>query len=94
MKFIIVELDTRCGGGGGGAASFVLFLRGSGGGGVLYNILKELSQAAGFITPRAEDFRITAGEKPVRTFGWRSSLFFGNKTNDLFATPVLVKFLS
>jgi len=78
LKFIIGELDTRCGGGGGGALSFVLFLLGGsgGGGGVLYNILKELSQAAGFITPRAKDFHITAGEKPLYTFGWRSSLFF------------------
>lgn len=75
VKFIIAELDTRFGGGGGVAVSFVLFQLG-GGGGALYNILKELSLAAGFITPRAKDFHITAGEKPLYTVGWRSSLFW------------------
>lgn len=83
MKFIIAELDTRSGGGGGGAVSFVLFQLG--GGGALYNILKELSQAAGFITPRAKDFHITAGEKPLLG---GAAAFFGNKTNDLFAPRI------
>jgi len=34
----------------------------------MYNILKELSQVVGFITPHAEDFHITAGVKPLQLF--------------------------